>query len=63
MADLEEDIVTIHEDILEENEEGIREILRDYREDDSAIRLLLTQELRLQECDPEWGKMIRMYFL
>ena len=33
MADLEEDLLTLHEDVMEENDEGVDEILRDYTGD------------------------------
>ena len=55
MSDLEEDLLTLHEDILEETEEGIKEIFDDFKDDDGAIKQLCTREIRLQECDPDWG--------
>lgn len=56
MSDLEEDLLTLHEDILEENEEGIKEIFNDFKDSEEATKQLCTREIRLQECDPEWGK-------
>ena len=56
MSQLEEDLLTLHEDILEENEEGIKEIFNDFKDNDEAIRILCSREIRLQECDPEWGE-------
>ncbi len=56
MDDLEDDFLTLHEDILEENEEGIREILGDFKENETVLLQLCTREVRIQDCDPEWGE-------
>ena len=56
MSDLEEDLLTLHEDILEENEEGIKEIFNDFKDSEESTKQLCTREIRLQECDPEWGR-------
>ncbi len=56
MCDLESDLVTLHEDLLEENEDGAREILGDFRDDALALRELCTRQVRLPGADPEWGE-------
>ena len=55
--EMSEDFIVFHEDIQEENEEGVKEILSDYQGDGlDVIRDLCIREIRLGDCDPpEWG--------
>ena len=54
--EIADDILVFHEDIQEENEEGVKEILHDFQADGLPIKELLTREVRLSDCDPpEWG--------
>ena len=64
MADIEDDLLTLHEDILDENEEGVKEILSDFQKEGLSILELCSKETRLPESDPEWGKqeIILLFF-
>ncbi len=54
--DDEDDFVVLHEDIQEGNEEGVKEILGDFKEDGLDICELCCREVRLADCDPaDWG--------
>ena len=50
-----EDLVTLHEDILEENEEGVKEILSDFADDGLPIVDLVSREMSLGAGDPDFS--------
>ena len=43
----EQDLLALHEDILEGSEEAVRELLEDFREDDTPTLLLCTREIQV----------------
>ena len=36
MMDFEDDLLTLHEDVMEEDDDGVDEILRDYKGDEKS---------------------------
>ena len=46
----EQDLLALHEDILEGSEEAVRELLDDFREDDTPTLVLCTREIQVISC-------------
>ena len=52
--DISEDLITLHEDILEENEEGVKEILGDFATEGLNVYALVNKEINLGPNDPDF---------
>ena len=45
--DVADDLLILHEDVLEEDEEGVKEILGDYADDSTSLQRLCQEEVHL----------------